>query len=114
MLNGFLMDELVFGPNNENNNSKIVIRFDVDGTLIDYDGNKKPEIITLLQSFQALGCDVGIWSGAGITYAKKIATLLDLKVPVFEKKASNVDICFDDYVVNLAKINIKIPSEEVE
>lgn len=93
------------------------IMFDIDDTLI------IPSIITglsidtpnyeniaIFKWFQAQGYAVGVWSGGGVDYAKMWAEKLGLKPDCVyvKKKREDVDICFDDCDVDLAKVNVKV------
>jgi hypothetical protein len=51
-----------------------------------------------------------IWSGSGYDYAKRWAEKLGLNPDAIYSKAKTgeVDICFDDCDVDLAKVNIKV------
>lgn len=97
------------------NNMKIA--FDVDDTLI------IPRVITGLEVdtphyetiaiynwFKEQGHYMIIWSGGGVDYARMWAEKLGLKPDaILEKKYNEeVDICFDDCTVDLAKMNIKV------
>lgn len=93
------------------------IAFDVDDTLI------IPRVITGLEVdtpsydtiaiynwFKSQGHHMIIWSGGGVDYARMWAEKLGLKPDEVIEKTFNpeVDICFDDCDVDLAKINIKV------
>lgn len=86
------------------------VAFDVDGTLID--GNlPRHEIVELLNQFVSEGAEVIVWSGGGVGYAKQRGLELDLPKSVayhMKGKSLDVDLCFDDNKVALAKVNIKI------
>ncbi|MBI4029167.1 MAG: hypothetical protein HY376_02275 [Candidatus Blackburnbacteria bacterium] len=93
------------------------IAFDIDDTLI------VPSVATGLPTdtpnyeniavflwFQKQEHAVGVWSGGGVDYAKMWAEKLGLK-PDFvhpKEKREDVDICFDDCDVDLARVNIKV------
>lgn len=93
------------------------IAFDVDDTLIipavatnmpsdtpNYD------VIAVLKWFQKQGHTIIIWSGGGIDYAKTWAEKLALfpcEIRVKEK-SEDIDIAFDDCIVDLAKVNIQV------
>ena len=103
---------------------KMIIAFDVDDTLI------IPSIalersfdiphyhtIDLLRWFLANGDRVIIWSGGGKDYARMWAEKLGFyphpRITISEKtkEAAELlkpDICFDDCIVDLAKVNIRV------
>jgi phosphoserine phosphatase len=92
-------------------NKKIRVAFDVDGTLIDICQDvPKYDNIALFKHFERLDCDMFIWSGGGIDYAQHWMNKLGLEATIINKEESInfIDICFDDEVVNLAKINIQV------
>lgn len=97
------------------NNMKIA--FDVDDTLIippcatglDID-TPNYETISLYKWFQSQGHSMVIWSGSGVDWAKRWAEKLGLgpcEIRV-KTKSNDIDICFDDCDVNLAKVNVKV------
>lgn len=58
---------------------KVTIAFDVDGTLIDSEGNtnwRQTELLRLLSRFKNV--DIIVWSGGGKDYAEAIVRKLDL------------------------------------
>jgi hypothetical protein len=93
------------------------IAFDVDGTLIlpsitsnGFDSEiPNYEIIEVFRFFQKQGHEMFIWSGGGIDYAIEWSDKLGLKATIIEKeKRDDIDIAFDDQLVDLAKVNIKL------
>lgn len=92
------------------------IAFDVDDTLIipsvaSPTGRDVPnyEVIQMFRDFQERGHDMIIWSGGGIDYASQWAARLGLLAEIRPKiKSDDVDVCYDDCDVDLAKQNIKI------
>lgn len=92
------------------------VAFDVDDTLIVPSivtgmpqDTPNYETITTFKYFQAMGCDMVIWSGGGVEYAKRWAEKLGLVARILPKqKTDEVDICFDDCIVDLAKVNIRV------
>lgn len=93
------------------------IAFDVDGTLIrkGSDGRDIPryEIIALVKFFLSNGDRVFVWSGGGEDYAKEWSMKLGLYGPdgvriIGKSKAFEINLCFDDEVVELADVNIQI------
>lgn len=91
--------------------------FDIDDTLIiprivtglGYD-TPNYENISIFRYFQAQGYEVGVWSGGGVDYAKTWAEKLGLKpdMVLVKEKREDIDLCFDDCNVDLAKVNIKV------
>ena len=91
-----------------------IIAFDIDGTLIDYHGKVRPNVVEMLKLFHALECKVYVWSGGGIKYAEQIVSnlLLDGIVTPAVKGTVIPDLVFDDMRVNLGLINIQLAQEE--
>lgn len=93
-------------------NQLLIIAFDVDGTLIHQVGEREDtpryEIIQLFRSFEALGCHMIIWSGGGVDYATRWAEKLGLKAEIWAKGEGVPDIAFDDLVVELGKVNVRV------
>lgn len=101
------------------------VAFDVDDTLIipsvalkgdgfyerthPYD-SPNYDTIAILRWFQAQGAEIVIWSGGGVDYATMWAEKLCLHPFTVRKKekADDIDICFDDCVVDLAKVNVRV------
>lgn len=93
------------------------IAFDVDDTLIvpcvatgfDRD-TPNYDTIALYKWFQAQGYHMIIWSGSGIDWAKSWAEKLGLEPCEIrvKQKSDDVDICFDDCEVDLAKVNVRV------
>jgi hydroxymethylpyrimidine pyrophosphatase-like HAD family hydrolase len=84
------------------------IAFDVDGTLVDYDGKPRATVIALLRNFQRLGCNVFVWSGGGIPYAKQRVRELGIDgVVVVEKGSFKPDLAIDDQEVQLGILNFQ-------
>lgn len=93
------------------------IAFDVDDTLIVPSvvtglGLDTPnyDIINLYRWFQDQGHYMVIWSGSGIDWATRWAEKLGLKPNEIRQKGfgADIDICFDDCDVQLAKVNVKV------
>lgn len=106
-------------------NSNVKIAWDVDGTLIYQDGKKgmpgsledtpRYDVIALFHAFQKLGCDMYIWSGGGIDYAKRWAEKLGLEAKIVMKGSFKPDITFDDMDLDLrererslGRVNIQV------
>jgi hydroxymethylpyrimidine pyrophosphatase-like HAD family hydrolase len=79
---------------------------DIDGTLIDYVGKPRYEIINLLAMLKSLGCEIFIWSGGGLDYSKTVVDRFGLNYQVVEKGSIKVDIAIDDMEVQLGKVNM--------
>jgi|2_EtaG_2_1085320.scaffolds.fasta_scaffold81561_3 hypothetical protein len=92
------------------------IAFDIDDTLWkcrrkQMDQVPDYDLINILIWFYNNGDNVYVWSAGGMDYALQIVTKLGLDdmVTILDKdKKHDMDICFDDEQVNLAKINIHI------
>lgn len=93
------------------------IAFDVDDTLIvprvatGFDRETPNyDTIALYKWFQSQGCNMIVWSGSGIDWAKSWAEKLGLEPCEIrvKQKSEDVDIAFDDCDVDLAKVNIKV------
>jgi len=93
------------------------IAFDIDDTLIvpavatgmDRD-TPNYETIEIYRYFQSIGCEMILWSGSGVDWAKTWGEKLGL-VPFtvrMKQKSEDVDIAFDDCVVDLAKVNVRV------
>lgn len=95
---------------------KLVVAFDVDGTLIHQAGEKcdtpRYDIIQLFHTFEKLGATMYIWSGGGMDYAQRWAEKLGLKATVVEKGSFVPDIAVDDMAheseFNLGRVNIAV------
>ena len=97
---------------------KLVVAFDVDGTLIGQtykdEDTPKYENISLLHWFQSQGHTIIVWSGCGFEYAERWAQKLGLgdiiiaEKSIEEAKRLGVDIAVDDEDVKLGKVNIKV------
>lgn len=93
------------------------IAFDIDDTIIvpsvatgfDRD-TPNYDTIAIYKWFQSQGHHMILWSGSGIDWATAWGEKLGLQpfeVRVKEK-SSDIDLCFDDCDVDLAKVNIKV------
>lgn len=95
-------------------NKELLIAFDVDGTLINFDDTPRYDIIELLYSFHWAGCKVMVWSGGGKDYAQHWCDKLGLSPniisskfqPLYQEEDYKPDIAFDDEVISLGKVNI--------
>jgi len=95
----------------------MIIAFDVDDTLIIpkiiFDTNQdipNYETIAVYRWFQKQGHRMIIWSGGGVDYAKMWAIKLGLNPNEIriKQKSDDIDIAFDDCIVDLAKVNIQV------
>lgn len=95
------------------------VAFDIDDTLIipsvANDTGKdivNPEILALYRAHQENGDYMILWSGSGTLWCMKWNRDLDLKCDEIRVKQKyeddDVDICYDDCIVNLAKENIRV------
>ena len=92
-----------------NHNISILIMFDIDGTMIDYDGQPKRATVELFKMLQNLGCTCGVWSGGGEEYADSVAKFLGLSdYKVFKKGSVEPSIAFDDHQQVSYAVTIKI------
>ena len=95
----------------------MIIAWDIDDTIIIpkivFDTNQdipNYEVINIYRWFQSQGHRMIIWSGGGVDYAKWWATKLGLdpdEVRV-KQKYDDIDIAFDDCIVDLARVNIQV------
>lgn len=92
------------------------VAFDVDDTLIipacvtgfPID-TPNYEVINIFRFFQAQGHEMIIWSGSGVDWARRWAEKLGLEATIrMKQKSDDIDICFDDCDVDLAKVNIRV------
>jgi phosphoserine phosphatase len=83
----------------------MIVAFDVDGTLIDFEDKPRYDIIDLLRWFYLNLHELGtedkliIWSGGGIEYTKHWVKKLGLEnyiSDILEKCSIDVDIAVDD------------------
>ena len=105
--------------------NKLKIAFDVDDTLIIpavalkdephpyigiYGAIPNYEIISIYKFFKKQGHFMIVWSGGGIDYARTWAEKLGLNPDsvIVKEKNDNIDIAFDDCIVDLAKVNIRV------
>jgi len=97
-------------------NKRLKIAWDIDDTMIvpavvtgDRD-TPNYDTIAIYKWFQAQGNHMIIWSGGGVDYAAMWAEKLGLKPDEIrvKEKGEDVDICFDDCIVDLAKVNVRV------
>lgn len=93
------------------------IAFDIDDTLIvpsvatgfERD-TPNYETIALLMWFWRQGHEIILWSGSGTDWAMTWGEKLGIPgfTVLVKEKRDDIDICFDDCVVDLAKVNIRV------
>ena len=87
----------------------MIICFDVDGCLFNVNGTPRMEVINFMGALHDAGHEIWVWSGGGIPYAIHKCQQIDVPIVFSRKyKTDEVDVCFDDENVSLAKTNIKI------
>ncbi len=96
------------------------VAFDIDDTLLvpsvvmgnGISGDNVPNypVIEVYKWFQANGCEMILWSGSGIDWAKRWGERFGLEPFTVRRKekSEDVDICFDDCDVDLAKVNVRV------
>lgn len=92
------------------------IAWDIDDTLIIpsvVTGTRDTpnyETIALYKWFQSQGYYMILWSGSGVDWAQSWNEKLGLRADEVRKKqkSEDVDICFDDCDVDLAKVNVRV------
>jgi hypothetical protein len=96
---------------------KMIIAFDIDDTLIIPSvatgfatDTPNYENIFLYRWFQSQGDRLIVWSGGGIDYARMWCDKLGLNPNEIrvKQKYDDIDIAFDDCIVDLGKINYKV------
>ena len=97
---------------NEETSERLVVAFDVDGTLIHQVGEREDtprySIISLFHTFENLGAKLYIWSGGGVDYAQRWSEKLELEAEIIAKGSIKPDIAVDDMNVNLGVVNIRV------
>ena len=98
-------------------NWRKVISFDIDDTIIipsvanpTWENIGNPENIALYKKHQSEGHYMILWSGSGQEWAKMWWENLWLNPDEIREKvkSEDVDICYDDCIVDLAKENIRV------
>jgi hydroxymethylpyrimidine pyrophosphatase-like HAD family hydrolase len=97
----------------------ITVAFDVDDTLIkrggEYPDVPRYDIINLFKMFQQLGCEMYIWSGGGVEYAKEWSRRLGLETAIItDKGIFKPDIAVDDQHCDLGVVNLYVGSKETD
>ena len=100
--------------------NRLKVFFDIDDTIIipaivagtDRDVPNY-ENIAIYRWFQAQGYYMGLWSGGGKDYAQMWGEKLGLQADEYRDKGMGskdltIDLCFDDCIVDLAKVNIRV------
>ncbi len=91
---------------------RITAAFDVDGTLIDENDEPRQDIISVLRALMPY-CDIVVWSGSGISYAKMQGRRIFLpRGIIYWDKAGHADISFDDQDITLGTVNINVTRRE--
>ena len=95
----------------------MIIAFDIDDTLIlppeatglDRD-TPNYELINIYWFFKRQGHRMIVWSGGGMDYAKMWGEKLGLQADEYRTKEEDktIDISFDDCIIDLAKVNIRV------
>ncbi len=96
--------------------NKLKVAWDVDDCLIIpsvVTGDRdipNYETIAVYRWFQAQGCHMIVWSGSGLDWARSWSEKLGLKPDEIrmKQKSDDVDIAFDDCVVDLGKVNVRV------
>lgn len=96
------------------------IAFDIDdcilvpsvamGNGISGDNVPNYEVIAVLRWFQAQGHEIILWSGSGVDWAKRWGEKFGLEPFTVRRKekSDDVDIAFDDCIVDLGKVNVRV------
>lgn len=93
------------------------IAFDIDDTILIPSvvlgfGNDTPnyDTISIYKWFQKQGCEMILWSGSGVDWAQRWGEKFGLQpfTVRIKEKSDDVDICFDDCDVTLARVNVKV------
>jgi hypothetical protein len=74
--------------------------FDVDYTIIGFDGSLRPNTVQVFEQLVALGHDVYVWSGVGVRWGEvRKAGLEPLVQGVYQKPLSDFDAGLERYGV---------------
>lgn len=93
------------------------IAFDIDDTIlipsvVSMSGDNVPnyDVIAIYKFFQTQGAEMILWSGSGIDWAKRWGEKFGLEpfTVRIKEKSGDVDICFDDCIVDLALVNVRV------
>lgn len=89
---------------------RAIVAFDVDGTLFDERDEPRRDVVEILRNLIPY-CQVVVWSGSGLSYAKHAGRRLFLPAGVIywsKPSAPGPDLCFDDEDVKLGTVNIRV------
>jgi phosphoserine phosphatase len=88
----------------------ITCKLKVEGGILIPEGPDIPryEVIELFRKFKKFGCQMFVWSGGGVDYAKQWAEKLGLEATAVAKGSFKPDIAVDDQDVTLGTVNIKV------
>ena len=92
----------------------MICAMDCDGTLIDFDGNPRPEIVDLYHWFEHHGYAMVVWSHAGRKHAADTCAKLGLtpsKILTKNEWGGNrvyPDVAVDDLDLHIAKNMVKV------
>ena len=80
---------------------RIIVAFDCDGTLIDFEDKPRSEIVNLAKALSKCpAVSVIVWSGGGQSYAEMVARRVGLEdvecFSKFDARLPTVDIAIDD------------------
>ena len=93
------------------------IAFDIDDTVlvpsvVTESGDNVPnyDVIAVLRFFQAQGHEIVLWSGSGVDWTKRWGEKFGLHpfTVRMKEKSEDIDIAFDDCIVDLAKVNVRV------
>lgn len=96
------------------------VAFDIDDTLLvpsivgpnGISGDNVPnyEVISVLRWFQAMGAEIVLWSGSGVDWAQRWGEKFGLEPFTVRRKekSEDIDIAFDDCIVDLGKVNMRV------
>lgn len=93
------------------------VAFDIDDTILvpsvaTASGDNVPNypVIAIYKFFQEQGAEMILWSGSGMDWAKRWGEKFGLEpfTVRMKQKSEDVDIAFDDCIVDLAKVNVRV------
>jgi hydroxymethylpyrimidine pyrophosphatase-like HAD family hydrolase len=100
--------------------ARVTVAFDIDGTLIHQVGvnedTPRYDVVQLYKLLEGFGCEMYVWSGGGIDYARRWRDKLGLmSAKVVMKGSFQPDIAIDDMDLDfrqvegsLGKVNIQV------
>lgn len=82
----------------------------IQGSRVAYGGVPNFDVIAVYRFFQAQGCDMILWSGGGVDWAANWGEKFGLAPYTIrvKEKSEDIDLCFDDCVVDLARVNVRV------